>query len=145
MSVRANFPLILASPATRATKSSITATMASFPPSRSYSDRSMSLPPDRSRPRVSSPTVRPLRGMSMEGWRTLFGARKDSPMQLAPGLHRVGSSSLFNSYVIDDGGALTIVDAGLKGHWKELLRELEAMGRSPSDIRGLVLTHGDVD
>ena len=66
-------------------------------------------------------------------------------MQLAPGLHRVGSSSLVNSYVIDDGGALTIVDAGLKGHWNELLRELEAMGRSPSDIRGLVLTHGDVD
>ena len=66
-------------------------------------------------------------------------------MQLAPGLHRVGSSSLVNSYVIDVGGALTIVDAGLKGHWKELLRELEQMGRSPSDIRGLVLTHGDVD
>jgi glyoxylase-like metal-dependent hydrolase (beta-lactamase superfamily II) len=66
-------------------------------------------------------------------------------MQLAPGLYRVGSSSLVNSYVIDDGGALTIVDAGLKGHWKELLRELEEIGRSPSDIRGLVLTHGDVD
>jgi glyoxylase-like metal-dependent hydrolase (beta-lactamase superfamily II) len=66
-------------------------------------------------------------------------------MQLAPGLHRVGSSSLVNSYVIDDGGALTIVDAGLKGHWNELLRELDQMGRSPSDIRGLVLTHGDVD
>jgi glyoxylase-like metal-dependent hydrolase (beta-lactamase superfamily II) len=66
-------------------------------------------------------------------------------MQLAPGLHRVGSSSLVNSYVIDDGGALTIVDAGLKGHWKELLRELDEMGHSPSDVRGLVLTHGDVD
>jgi glyoxylase-like metal-dependent hydrolase (beta-lactamase superfamily II) len=66
-------------------------------------------------------------------------------MQLAPGLHRVGSSSLVNSYIVDDGGALTIVDAGLNGHWKELLRELEQMGRSPSDVRGLVLTHGDVD
>src|SRR5690349_19752747 len=74
-----------------------------------------------------------------------FGPRKESTMQLAPGLHRLGSSSLVNSYVIDDGGALTIVDAGLKGHWKELLRELQGMGRSPSDIRGLVLTHGDVD
>jgi len=66
-------------------------------------------------------------------------------MQLAPGLHRVGSSSLVNSYVVDVGGALTVVDAGLKGHWKEFLRELDEMGRSPSDVRGLVLTHGDVD
>ena len=66
-------------------------------------------------------------------------------MQLAPGLHRVGSASLVNSYIVDDGGALTIIDAGLKGHWKELLTELEQMGRSPSDVRGLVLTHGDVD
>jgi len=66
-------------------------------------------------------------------------------MQLAPGLHRVGSSSLVNSYVIDVGGAVTVVDAGLKGHWKEFLLELERMGRAPSDVRGLVLTHGDVD
>jgi glyoxylase-like metal-dependent hydrolase (beta-lactamase superfamily II) len=66
-------------------------------------------------------------------------------MQLAPALHRVGSSSLVNSYLIEDAGAITIIDAGLRGHWKHLLRELEAMGRSPADIRALLLTHGDVD
>ena len=66
-------------------------------------------------------------------------------MQLSPALRRLGSSSLVNSYLIEDGGAITIVDAGLPGHWKDLLRELEAMGRSPSDIKALLLTHGDVD
>jgi glyoxylase-like metal-dependent hydrolase (beta-lactamase superfamily II) len=66
-------------------------------------------------------------------------------MQLAPSLHRLGSSSLVNSYLVEDAGAITVIDAGLRGHWKELLRELEAMGRSVSDIRALLLTHGDVD
>ena len=66
-------------------------------------------------------------------------------MQLAPSLHRLGSSSLVNSYLIEDAGAITVIDAGLRGHWKDLLRELEAMGRSPVDIRALLLTHGDVD
>ena len=66
-------------------------------------------------------------------------------MQLAPLLHRLGSSSMVNSYLIEDAGAITFIDAGLRGHWKDLLRELEAMGRSPVDIRALLLTHGDAD
>jgi len=66
-------------------------------------------------------------------------------MQLAPSLHRVGSSSLVNSYLVEDAGAITVIDAGLRGHWKDLLRELEAMGRSPVNIRALLLTDGDVD
>src|SRR5690606_34842545 len=33
----------------------------------------------------------------------------------------------------------------LPGHWRELCRELAAIGRTPDDVRGVVLTHGDVD
>jgi glyoxylase-like metal-dependent hydrolase (beta-lactamase superfamily II) len=66
-------------------------------------------------------------------------------MQLAPSLHRLGTASLVNSYLLEDAGAITVIDAGLRGHWNDLLRELEAMGRSLVDIRALLLTHGDVD
>ena len=66
-------------------------------------------------------------------------------MELAPSLRRLASSSLINSYVIDDGGSLTVIDAGLRGHWADLQRELESMNRSPADIKALLLTHGDVD
>ena len=66
-------------------------------------------------------------------------------MRLAPSLHRLGTSSLVNSYLVEDGGAVTVVDAGLPGMWKDLLAELDSMGRSPADVRALVLTHGDVD
>jgi glyoxylase-like metal-dependent hydrolase (beta-lactamase superfamily II) len=66
-------------------------------------------------------------------------------MELAPNLHRLGTSSLVNSYLIDDGGRLTLIDAGLPGLWNDLLHELESMGKAPADIKALLLTHGDVD
>lgn len=65
-------------------------------------------------------------------------------MRLAPGLHRIGST-MVNAYLVDDGGQVTIIDAGLPGHWSDLQAELTAMGRSLDDVRALVLTHGDTD
>lgn len=65
-------------------------------------------------------------------------------MQLAPSLNQIGGG-VVNSYLVDDGGAVTIVDSGLPGQWAELQAELAAMGRSLADVRGLVLTHGDSD
>jgi len=65
-------------------------------------------------------------------------------VKLAPHLHRLGSD-LVNSYLVEDGGGVTIIDAGLPGLWKELPAELAAMGRSLGDIRAIVLTHGDTD
>lgn len=65
-------------------------------------------------------------------------------MKLAPSLRRVGDD-LVNSYLVEEAGALTLIDAGVPGQWADLLAELAAMGRSLADIRGVVLTHGDTD
>jgi glyoxylase-like metal-dependent hydrolase (beta-lactamase superfamily II) len=65
-------------------------------------------------------------------------------MKLAPSLHRVGSD-LVNTYLVGDGGQLTLIDAGVSGQWSDLVAELAQMGRSLDDIRGVVLTHGDTD
>ncbi|HEX6235020.1 MAG TPA: MBL fold metallo-hydrolase [Jiangellaceae bacterium] len=65
-------------------------------------------------------------------------------MKLAPSLHRVGSD-LVNCYLVEENGAVTVIDAGLPGHWRELQAELTTMGRSLDDIEGIVLTHGDTD
>ncbi len=66
-------------------------------------------------------------------------------MQIAPRIHRVGPDSIVNSYLVDDGGAVTIVDAGMPGLWKALPDELRAMGRTLDDVRAIVLTHGHTD
>ncbi len=65
-------------------------------------------------------------------------------MKIAPHLHRLGND-VVASYLVDLPEGITLVDAGLPGHWHDLLRELEAIGRPLSDVRGLVLTHGDSD
>jgi glyoxylase-like metal-dependent hydrolase (beta-lactamase superfamily II) len=65
-------------------------------------------------------------------------------MKLAPNLHRVGSD-LVNSYLVEERGQVTLIDAGLPGDWQDLESELSAMGRTVADIRGVVLTHGDTD
>lgn len=70
--------------------------------------------------------------------------RIDDTMKLAPHLHRVGSD-LVNSYLVEDAGEITVVDAGLPGHWREFQAELVQMGRSLQDVRAVILTHGDTD
>lgn len=65
-------------------------------------------------------------------------------MLIAPGLHRLGSD-IVSSYLIIDGGDVTIVDAGLPGHWKQLQAELSSIGKDLGSVRALILTHGDVD
>lgn len=65
-------------------------------------------------------------------------------MKLAPHLHRLGND-IVASYLVDLPEGITLIDAGLPGHWHDLHRELEQLGRPMSDIRGLVLTHGDGD
>ncbi|KQX06615.1 MULTISPECIES: MBL fold metallo-hydrolase [unclassified Leifsonia] len=65
-------------------------------------------------------------------------------MQLAPSLHRIGND-IVAAYLVDTDDGVTIIDAGLPGHWRELEKELATMGRSIGDVRGLVLTHGDSD
>ena len=65
-------------------------------------------------------------------------------MQIASGLYRVGSD-VVNSYLIVDADGVTIIDAGLPRYWKLLEKELAAIGKSPDDVRALILTHGDTD
>ena len=49
-------------------------------------------------------------------------------MQLAPGLNRVGNDIIACYLVVADQG-ITLVDAGLPGHWKDLRAELASLGR----------------
>jgi glyoxylase-like metal-dependent hydrolase (beta-lactamase superfamily II) len=65
-------------------------------------------------------------------------------MKLSEGLHRIGNDIVAVHLIVTDEG-LTLIDAGLVGHYADLRRELTAIGRPLSDIRGIVLTHGDTD
>lgn len=65
-------------------------------------------------------------------------------MELAPHLHRIGNDIVAAYFVVTPQG-ITLIDAGLPGHWRDLQRELALVGKSVTDIKGIVLTHGDSD
>lgn len=65
-------------------------------------------------------------------------------MEITPDIRRIGPG-LVNSYLVAEAGVVTIVDAGLPGHWRELPVELAAMGCSLADVGAVVLTHADSD
>ncbi|MGR0319982.1 MBL fold metallo-hydrolase [Agromyces sp. ZXT2-3] len=65
-------------------------------------------------------------------------------MQLSPGLRRVGNEIVASYLFIDDRG-VTIVDAGLRGHYGDLIDELTDAGLTIDDVRAVILTHGDTD
>ncbi|MCS5717705.1 MBL fold metallo-hydrolase [Herbiconiux sp. CPCC 205763] len=65
-------------------------------------------------------------------------------MELSPGLHRIGNDIVAAHLIVTDEG-ITLVDAALPGHYGDLQRELTALGRPLSDVKGIVLTHGDSD
>ena len=64
--------------------------------------------------------------------------------QLTPSIRRIGRG-LVNSYLVEDRGEITIVDAGAPAYWGQLPAELAAIGRSLDDVRSVVLTHGHSD
>ncbi|TFC92621.1 MBL fold metallo-hydrolase [Cryobacterium sp. TMT4-31] len=65
-------------------------------------------------------------------------------MRLGPHLHRIGND-IVAAYLVDTPEGVTVIDAGLAGQWRDLLAELTGMGRTLSDVKGVILTHGDGD
>jgi glyoxylase-like metal-dependent hydrolase (beta-lactamase superfamily II) len=65
-------------------------------------------------------------------------------VEVAPGIRRIGPG-LANVYLLEEAGAVTIVDAGMPGYWNALPRELAAMGRMLADVKAVVLTHAHSD
>ena len=65
--------------------------------------------------------------------------------EIAPGVWRAGTRWV-NWYLVDAGSeGCVVIDAGLPAYHRALARSLAAMGRQPSDVRAVVLTHGHID
>ncbi len=69
-------------------------------------------------------------------------------VQLATGIWRIPTTpaDLINSFLLEEGdGSLTLVDAGLKRADKKLLAAITGLGKNPTDVRRIVLTHAHHD
>src|SRR5947209_8785664 len=65
-------------------------------------------------------------------------------MEVADRIHRLGDRYV-NWYVIEEGGRLTVLDAGFPGHREQLPELLATIGRTVVDVDALLLTHNHVD
>jgi glyoxylase-like metal-dependent hydrolase (beta-lactamase superfamily II) len=65
-------------------------------------------------------------------------------VRIAQSLHRLGEE-IVSCYLVEEVGAVTIIDAGVPAYYADLTAELAAMGRTIEDVRALVLTHGHED
>jgi glyoxylase-like metal-dependent hydrolase (beta-lactamase superfamily II) len=66
------------------------------------------------------------------------------PVKIADGIYGLGSE-LVNWYLVEDGGRLTAVDAGLPKFHETLEADLRTIGHAPGDVDAVVLTHSDSD
>jgi glyoxylase-like metal-dependent hydrolase (beta-lactamase superfamily II) len=60
--------------------------------------------------------------------------------KLAEGVHRL-EDVYTNWYLLDEGGRLTVLDAGLPAHWPQFVSALARLGCSPADIDAVLITH----
>ena len=63
--------------------------------------------------------------------------------QIVPGVYAI-SLGIVNAFLIDVDG-LTLIDTGLAGSTAKILGAVRGLGRQPSDLRHIVLTHCHAD
>lgn len=64
--------------------------------------------------------------------------------QVADGLH-LASTGLVNWILAEEGGQVTLVDAGYPGDSGRVVESLARIGRTPADIAAVLVTHAHVD
>lgn len=64
--------------------------------------------------------------------------------QVAPGVHRL-ASRYENWYLLEAGGRLTVLDAGLPGDWSDFCSALSRLDHALDDIDAVLITHHHPD
>ncbi|HEU0190475.1 MAG TPA: MBL fold metallo-hydrolase [Mycobacterium sp.] len=72
----------------------------------------------------------------------MFEARFER--DVVDGIHRLEHAAT-NLYLIEDDTGITIVDAGLPATFRHAQSALASIGRSPGDVRALIITHAHFD
>ena len=64
-------------------------------------------------------------------------------MEVAPGIYSLGNKQggRVHAYLLDDGQGITVVDTLMAADARLILAELARIGRTPADIKHLIMTH----
>ena len=64
--------------------------------------------------------------------------------ELAPGVYRL-ASVYTNWYLLERGGRLTVLDAGLPADWRPFVAALSRLGHTPADVDAVLISHHHPD
>ena len=65
-------------------------------------------------------------------------------MEILPNVHVI-PNIVANPYLLIDPDGLTLIDAGLPGSHRKILRYLDGLGYLPKDLKSILITHADFD
>jgi glyoxylase-like metal-dependent hydrolase (beta-lactamase superfamily II) len=65
-------------------------------------------------------------------------------MEIIPNVHII-PNIVANPYLLIDPDGLTLIDAGLPGSHKKILRYMAGLGYKPKGLRRVIITHADFD
>src|SRR5205085_7797799 len=70
--------------------------------------------------------------------------RREQEMEIAQGVYSMGQEQggHVHAFLLDDGTDLTLVDTLYDTDGHRVLAQIESIGRHPSDVKQIVLTHG---
>lgn len=65
-------------------------------------------------------------------------------MEISPNVHLI-PSGIVNTYLIVEPDGLTLIDTGLAGNFKTIMKYIASLGKQPADLKRIILTHSDGD
>jgi glyoxylase-like metal-dependent hydrolase (beta-lactamase superfamily II) len=65
-------------------------------------------------------------------------------MEILPNVHLI-PDIIANPYLLIDTDGLTVIDTGLPGSHKKILRHMADLGYEPHDLKRILITHADFD
>jgi glyoxylase-like metal-dependent hydrolase (beta-lactamase superfamily II) len=65
-------------------------------------------------------------------------------MEIIPNIHLI-PGIIANPYLIIDPDGLTLIDTGLPGNEKKILKYITSLGFKPDDLKRIIITHADYD
>jgi len=66
-------------------------------------------------------------------------------VEIRPGIHQIPGLRWSNAYLLVESERLTLIDGGLPGDGRKILRYIEHLGRSPQELERIILTHSHPD
>lgn len=66
-------------------------------------------------------------------------------MEILPGVHQIPGLRWSNAYLLVDAGELTLIDTGMPGDGRKIFGYIQSIGRDPTELARVVLTHSHPD